>query len=67
MRRIKWRGERVRRIDRGKEMQVPMGKARVTVVVKEKAHVGRAWGERVATRKGKKRQKKKTKVQKKKS
>ena len=61
MRRRKWRGERIRKADRGKEMQVHMGKGRVTVRVEEKTHVGRAWGERVGTRKGKKRQKKKRK------
>lgn len=61
MRRIKWRGERVRKGDRGKEIQVHTGKARVTVVVEEKTHVGRAWGERVATRKRKKTPKKKAK------
>lgn len=61
MRRRKWRGERIRKSDRGKEIQVHIGKGRVTIMVEEKAHVGRVWGERVATRKGKKVQKKKGK------
>ena len=59
MRRKKWRGERVRKGDRGKEMQVHMGKGRVTLRVEEKAHVGRCWGERVGTRKGKQKKKRK--------